>query len=185
MPINTTTLRQGYRHWFLPFSQHLQYAITLTLKMSDQISTPYLNGREGHYKRRENLDEGKLDMSLRYFHALLRHDLFGNQAKHRNKQSWATPLLILAVEGRRREKRLHIHGAVGNVPINKREHFDQIVTAAWNRCDFSNREICIKPIHAAEGWMGYITKEVGLGNDDVINLSSSHIPEFIQQRICT
>lgn len=184
MSINTTTLREGYRHFVYPYSEHLQGAITLTLKLSDQISTPYLNGLEGQYRRVVRLDDEKLDKTLRYFSVLLKASIYGNHSKHKNKRHWATPLLILTREGGGNSgQRLHLHGAIGNVPANKVAHLPDIVASAWAQCDFSNKQVCVKPINDAAGWLNYITKQVRLKNEDLLDLKTLNIPQFIQQRI--
>jgi hypothetical protein len=81
-------LQAAYRQHIAPYSEHLQFAVTLTLKQSAQIVTPYANG-EGVYKRFEKLDDEKLASSIRYFNSLLRHELYGNKCWHKNKQHWA------------------------------------------------------------------------------------------------
>ena len=178
------TLQAAYRSQIQPFEPYLQFAVTLTLKQNAKIATPYPTGL-GSYKRWERLDDEKTASTIRYFTALLRKQLFGNHCKHRNKAAWATPLALYTVEGRRTNKRRHIHAAIGNVPAAKVEHFSDIVDSAWQQCDFADRQTCIKPISSAAGWLHYITKEIGYTDDDCLAITSASIPPFIQQSICT
>ena len=82
-------------------------------------------------------------------------------------------------------KRTHFHFAIGNVPSSKVDTFPSIVEQIWQRCDFAHREIDVTPITDANGWLRFITKEVGYANNDALDILSSTIPPFIQQRICT
>jgi len=179
-------LQQAYRHYIEPYSKHLQFAVTLTIKTSDTISVNrFENYGDEQYKFTVALDDEKLDSLITYFMALLRHQLYGNKAKHKNKQDWATPLVIAAIEGRTTNKRTHLHLAVGNIPADKLECFEQIVTDTWERCDFAYRETCTKAITDGNGWLSYITKEVGYTNNDALDIVRSTIPPFIQKSICT
>jgi capsular polysaccharide transport system permease protein len=51
--------------------------------------------------------------------------------------------------------------------------------------DFANKQLCVKHVSSGIGWLGYITKEVGYSNWDALDVVSSCIPTYIQQRICT
>jgi hypothetical protein len=176
-------LQAAYRQHIAPYSEHLQFAVTLTLKQSAQIVTPYANG-EGVYKRFEKLDDEKLASSIRYFNSLLRHELYGNKCWHKNKQHWARHLSIFSIEGRNTHKRTHLHAAIGNMPEDKLIHFPTIVKSIWKQCDFAHREIRLRPVYDAEGWLGYITKEIGFTDNDCLDVCSIEIPPFIEQSIC-
>lgn len=179
-------LQQAYRQHIEPYSKHLQFAVTLTLKKSAAIRVNrFENYGDEKFKFTAVLDDEKLESLIKYFTALLRHQLYGNKAKHKNKQDWATPLVIAVVEGKTNHKRTHLHLAVGNIPADKLESFTAIVESTWHRCDFAYREICTKTITDGNGWLGYITKEVGYANDDALDIVRSTIPPFIQKSICT
>ena len=183
---NSKQLQQAYRQHIEPYSKYLQFAVTLTLKKVDIISVNrFENYGDEKFKFTAVLDDEKLESRIPYFTALLRHRLYGNMTKHKNKQDWATPLVIAVVEGRNTNKRTHFHFAIGNVPENKVDNFKKIVEIVWQRCDFSYREIDVQPITNASGWLHYITKEVGYANNDALDIVSSTIPPYIQQRICT
>ncbi len=183
MSYESMRLCEAYRDLIDPYGEYLQYAATLTLKQSAIVATPYVNGREGYYKRTVRLNEERLKSTLRYFAATLKHQFYGNLAKHPNKKSWACPLLILVTEGWRKGERLHIHAALGNIPQALVAKAPSIIESTWRQTDFGYRENAIKPIYNAEGWLGYITKDVGLVEEDIVNIEASILPEFIQQRI--
>lgn len=168
---NTSPLQLAYQSFMSMYAQHFEYALTLTLKQSIQ----HYCGNNVH-KTTKTLDEAALQNTLRYFTCNLTRYLFGNSARHPNKQHFAKPLLIIAVEGLNSDKLVHLHMGLGNVPDAKNAHIDLIVGDAWKRCDFANEQICIKPITHAQGWMNYMTKEIGYNNDLAIDITASTIP---------
>ena len=183
---NGQKLQQAYRQHIAPYSQWLQVAVTLTLKTADTIRVKrYTNYGNDYYEFLDYLDEDKLHSTINYFTALLRHELFGNQAKHKNKQHWTRPLVIAVTEGRNTHKHTHLHLAIGNIPTNKLGNIEETINRIWQRCDFANKQVCVKPISCANGWLGYITKEIGYTDNDAVDIVTSTIPQFIQQRICT
>ena len=179
-------LQQAYRQCIAPYSQYVQCAVTLTLKTSALIRVPvFENYGDTCFEFREYLDDDKLRSTIRYFTALLRHELYGNASKHKNKQHWAQPLVITITEGRNTHKRTHLHLAIGNIPTEKLGNIEQTVTQLWHRCDFAHQQVCVKHTNSAQGWLGYITKEVGYTDNDAWDIVSSTIPQFIQHSICT
>lgn len=179
-------LQQAYRNHIEPYSQWIQVAVTLTLKTTAKIRVKrFTNYGDDSYEFLEHLDEDKLHSRITYFTALLRHELFGNLAKHKNKQHWAQPLAIVATEGRNTHKRTHFHLAIGNIPTEKLGNIEATINRIWQRCDFAHKEVCVKHVTSGSGWLGYITKEVGYTDNDALDIVSSTIPQFIQQRICT
>lgn len=180
---NRAQLQQGYQALLQPYQPYFQYALTLTLKQSAKISTKINDYSDVKFERWVGLSDDTLDSTMRRFYARLTHYLYGNKAKHKNKQHWAKPLLITVVEGKNSAKRLHIHAALGNVPTEFQHCIDRIVEQAWAECDFGYREIVVKQIYCAEGWNEYLTKDVGIRNDDAVSVKHLYIPAFIQQRI--
>lgn len=177
-PMSISPLQQSYRQFIAPYAKHVTHAITLTLKLR---ATVRINE---NYKYSAALDEDKINSTLRRFTARLTALLYGNHAKHRNKQAWAKPLVIAAVEGlRHQHKRPHVHIALGNVPADRLSRINEIITQAWLDCDFGYQEMKIKPLQDEYGWVNYITKEVGYANNDALNIVSSTIPQFINSRI--
>ena len=179
-------LQQAYRQHVEPYSYYLQFAVTLTLKQSALIRVKrFQNYGNEVYEFRDYLDDDKLRSTIRYFTAQLRNELYGNKSKHKNKQQWAVPLVIAAVEGRNTHKLTHLHLAIGNIPATHTENIVQHIQVAFQRCDFANKQLCVKPVTNSSGWLGYITKEVGYTDNDALDIVGSTIPPFIQQSICT
>jgi hypothetical protein len=179
-------LQQAYREHIEPYSLWLQVAVTLTLKTTTKIRVKrFTNYGNEYFEFLAHLDDEKLYSRIKYFSALLRHELFGNLAKHKNKQHWAQPLVIAVTEGRNTHKRTHLHLALGNIPTEKLGEIEATINRIWQRCDFANKLVCVKPVTCGNGWLGYITKEVGYTDDDALDVVGSTIPQFIQQRICT
>ena len=183
---NGQKLQEAYRQYIAPYSQYIQFAVTLTLKQSALIRVRrFENYGDERYEFREYMDEDKLSSTIKFFTAQLTNELYGNLAKHKNKQDWARPLVIVAVEGRNTNKRMHLHLAIGNIPTSHIGNIAQHTQAAFIRCDFANKQLCVKEVTSAFGWLGYITKEVGYTDNDALDIVSSTIPPFIQSSICT
>ena len=179
-------LQQAYRQHIAPYSRYVQCAVTLTLKQSAVIRVRrFENYGDECYQFREYLDEDKLRSTIRFFTALLTNELYGNKSKHKNKQDWARPLVIVAVEGRNTHKLTHLHLAIGNIPTTHIGNIAHHTQAAFERCDFANKQLCVKPVTNGMGWLDYITKEVGYTDNDALDIVSSTIPPFIQTSICT
>ena len=179
-------LQQAYRQHIAPYSRYVQCAVTLTLKQSAVIRVRrFENYGDECYEFREYLDEDKLRSTIRFFTALLTNELYGNKSKHKNKQDWARPLVIVAVEGRNTHKLTHLHLAIGNIPTTHIGNIAHHTQAAFERCDFANKQLCVKPVTDGTGWLEYITKEVGYTDNDALDIVSSTIPPFIQSSICT
>lgn len=183
---NGQKLQQAYRRHVLPYSDYIQLAVTLTLKQVDNIRVKrFTNYGNDCYEFKSYLDEEKLVGLVRYFTALLTHEIYGNKAKHKNKKHFAMPLVITVVEGRNTYKHTHLHLAIGNVPQEKLGDIEALIKRIWNSCDFANKQVCVKHVKNNVGWLGYITKEVGYTDNDALDICASTIPPFIQQRICT
>jgi len=183
---NGQLLQQAYRKHIAPYSKYVQCAVTLTLKQSALIRVRrFKNYGDDYYEFREYLDEDKLRSTIRFFTAQLTNELYGNKAKHKNKKNWAKPLVITVVEGRNTHKLTHLHLAIGNIPTTHLEGIAHYTQTAFQRCDFANKQLCVKPVTCGMGWLGYITKEVGYTDNDALDIVSSTIPTFIQQSICT
>jgi hypothetical protein len=179
-------LQEAYRQYIEPYSCYLQYAVTLTLKQSALIRVRrFQNYGSDIYEFREYLDDDKLRSTIRFFTTQFTNELYGNKSKHKNKQQWASPLVIAAVEGRNTHKLTHLHLAIGNIPATHTENIAQHIQVAFQRCDFANKQLCVKTVTNSSGWLGYITKEVGYTDNDALNIVDSTIPPFIQHSICT
>ena len=183
---NGQLLQQAYRQHIAPYAQYVQTAVTLTLKSSALIRVRrFENYGDECYEFRAYLDEDKLRSTLKFFTAQLTNELYGNLAKHKNKQAWAKPLVIAVVEGRNTHKLTHLHMAIGNIPKTHIHNIAHHTQAAFQRCDFANKQLCVKPGTCGMVWLGYITKQVGYTDNDALDIVSSTIPPFIQSSICT
>ena len=183
---NGQKIQLAYRQHIEPYSKYLQFAVTLTLKQTALIRIKrFDNYGDDFYQFRDYLDEDKLRSTIRFFTAQLTNEIYGNKAKHKNKKDWAMPLVIAVVEGRNTHKLMHLHLAIGNIPNTHTENITDHTQAAFRHCDFANKQLCVKPITSAIGWLGYITKEVGYTDNDALDIVSSTIPPFIQSSICT
>ncbi len=179
-------LQLAYRQHMALYSQYVQCAVTLTLKQSALIRVRrFENYGDECYEFRAHLDEDKLRSTIRFFTAQLTNQLYGNLSKHKNKQHWARPLVIAVVEGRNTHKLTHLHMAIGNIPSTHIGNIAHHTQAAFERCDFANKQLCVKPVSSGMGWLGYITKQVGYTDNDALDIVSSTIPPFIQSSICT
>jgi aspartate ammonia-lyase len=78
-----------------------------------------------------------------------------------------------------------LHLAIGNIPATHIDNIEQHIQAAFSRCDFANKQLCVKHVSNSAGWLGYITKQVGYTDNDALDIVSSTIPASIQQSICT
>ena len=105
---NGQRLQQEYRAYIEPYSKYLQVAVTLTLKQTARIGIKRFEnyGNECYYFN-QNLNDDCLTSTCCYFNALLTKQLFGNWARHKNKQSWAKPLVITVIEGKNTCRKLY------------------------------------------------------------------------------
>jgi hypothetical protein len=181
---NGQRLQQAYRTCIEPYSKHLQIAVTLTIKQTARIAVKrFENYGNEYFFFYQKLDDDCLKSTIRYFNALLTKKLYGNQARHKNKQAWAKPLVITVVEGRNINKHTHLHLAIGNIPKEHLGNIEATIKSIWTKCDFANKETCVKHLYDSNGWLDYITKEVGYTDNDALEVCHSVIPQYIQSSI--
>ena len=167
-------LQQANQNLLAPYADYFEYAVTLTVKSYAWIHTEYLPTLGQGFALTDDI----LNSTMRYFTANLTTFLYGNHAKHKNKQHYAKPLLFFVVEGVNSDKREHLHIALGNVPEHKKANIKQIIKQAWAQCDFAFQQIRVEPIYDAQGWADYITKEIGFENNDALYIVDSVIPQI-------
>ena len=172
-------IQLAYRNLINPYSKHLQFAVTLTLKQAAKIKC---NENLNYYL---HINEETLQSTIKRFTALLTWALYGNQSRHKNKRDNSKPLIITVVEGRNTQKLLHLHLALGNIPLEHLPNIEKIIESTWARCDFANKQIKVVEIFNSQGWLEYITKQVGYTDNDAWDVCSSTIPQFIEQSMCT
>ena len=100
-------------------------------------------------------------------------------------QRLVKPLVISVVEGRTTHKLTHLHMAIGNIPIAHLGNITNHTQAAFESCDFANKQLWVEHVKNCRAWLGYITKEVGYTDNDALNIISNTIPPFIRSSICT
>jgi hypothetical protein len=174
------SMQSAHEEMLKPYEQYFQFALTLTLKLKATIRTRLLTDDDSYFERDEYLNDEKLNSTIRYFNVLMNQSIFGNQAKHKNKRDWTQILSFYSREGGDGIKRLHLHAVIGNIPSNKIEAFEAIVSQNWHRCDFGHDEVRVERISNARGWVGYMTKTVKLKNHDALDVVSATIPKFIE-----
>jgi hypothetical protein len=170
-------IQNAYRNLINQFSQYLQIAVTLTLKQTANIKC------NENFNYRKNLNDETLQSTIKRFTALLTWELYGNQSRHKNKRENSKPLIITVVEGRNTQKLVHLHLAIGNIPLKHLPNIEKIIEIAWTRCDFANEQIEVVELFNSQGWLGYITKQVGYTDNEAWDVCSSTIPQFIELSI--
>jgi hypothetical protein len=172
------SLKKANREMLYSYADRMEFAVTLTLKQSALVYN-----KDYYLPRRQYLNKSVINSTIRYFKAVLTHHLFGNTSKHKNKQDWAKPLIIISIEGLENNKRPHLHIALGNIPKDKKSKIQQIIEFAWQKCDFGHKQKEIKEIYDAHGWIDYITKEIGVCNNDALDVIGSLIPNSIKNLV--
>ena len=172
--MHNPSLQYAYRQLLAPYAQHVEFAVTLTLKQSITIH----NAHTGSTGVIAYLNDSTLRSTLNRFTTYLTRYLYGNAAKRKATQDTAKPLLIIVREGVNSDKRQHLHLALGNVPAHKKADIETLIKQAWTQCDFAHQQINVQPIHDATGWTHYITKEIGHSNNDALDLVASTIPQI-------
>lgn len=152
-------------------NQHLAkctHAVTLTLKQSVWHKT--VNG-----KVHEKLTNERASRTLRHALNRLNRQLYGNGFKR--KPHTHKLFVIAALEGSRSAKRLHYHLQIGNVPqgVNDQQ-LANAIQLAWTATTFGYQQQDFKTLRD-EGWVRYITKEVGRTDTDCIDWENTHFPE--------
>lgn len=180
---HSTALERSYQQLIYPYAPYIQYAVTLTLKLRAKIRVKRFEnyGAGGYYEYWTALNTDTINSTIRRFNARLTAALYGNLAKHKNKQTWAKPLVIAVVEGGYNGKRPHLHIALGNVPEAKQATITNTIKQVWSECDFGYRETDIQQVYGEYGWLNYITKTTGFTGQDALAVSALQIPAFIQQ----
>ena len=169
-------IQQAYRQILTRYEAHFEFAATLTLKRYAVIRNEHqLTLGQGFA-----LNEDILISTIRYFTANLTRYLYGNAAKHKNKQHTAKPLLFFVLEGSNNAKREHLHIILGNVPEHKKANIEALIKAAWAQCDFGYRQVDVKSIYDGAGWAGYITKEIGYYNNEALCILENVIPDALK-----
>jgi hypothetical protein len=148
--------RTETRQFLSGLSSNYQVALTLTLnqKWFDKCG----QFRVDHYLKSEDVP---------YIYSRFQHQLNKLIWKNKYTRFGESLSFLRAWEDGQGSKRIHLHAALGNFPINfKLNKLPSLVEKASKQCceiDFQHKEsIC------DSGWIEYITKEVGKKDTDKI-----------------
>ncbi len=138
------------------------HANTLTLKPYRTVMT-----ERGEVREKLTIDEARANM--RHFINRLNTAIYGNAVKRFGKRIAILPALEGA-EG----KSLHYHCAISNLPETLSEAaLHAKVKEAWQLTHFGNEQIDVQRMQTT-GWIGYMGKELGRGNTDVLDWENTH-----------
>jgi hypothetical protein len=112
------------------------------------------------------------------------HYAYGNDAKRKSTRDECIPIVVPALEGGRsaidRDKRMHWHLAIGNLPEMSLAEVRALILRAWNDCDFAYKQNNFREIYEAKGWVKYMTKGLLFGDDKVIEFDCLTYPKSIK-----
>jgi hypothetical protein len=165
MNTQRNALKTANFDWLSTHADANSYAVTLTLKPKRRVIT-----EKGTYW--ERLTEIEARNNFHFFLLRLNHNIFGKAAKRYGKTVSALPVL----EGDGRHTLLHYHCALGNFPSHVPLYaIAPLITSAWHQTPFGNEHVCVKPMHS-QNWVGYMTKEIGTSNTDVVDVQNLRLP---------
>lgn len=163
---NNKEIKQETQDWMRKHASYFTHAVTLTMKQSREVMTT--KGLTRQY-----LTEIEAKENLRQFIRFLNAIVYGNAAK----RFCASIHVIPVMEGIATDKQLHYHCMIGNFRAGADEALiDSAIRTAWLKTDFGNIQINIQPL-TPEGWIDYITKEIGIGDADNVDYDNVHIPK--------
>lgn len=157
IPNSLPDLKTQTRDWLRGIHKEFPIALTLTLKQSYAIK----NNHGIYYKK---IDEEDCHRIAKNFTYKLNQQVFGSRGAKKYKKALK---YLIAVEGMRSNKHLHLHMAIGHWP----EHIK------WNQIKalVDNAKIRVCEINeqsdlsiADSGWNEYIVKELSKSNTDSI-----------------
>ena len=166
-----------------PLYKHLKYAVTLTLKKVAIIAP-----KNSRFKHRAYLNESVARDQLRYFIKRLQHYAYGADANRTSTKDKCIPIVIPAIEGGGRsgidrDKRMHLHLAIGNLPEMSLAEARALILGAWKDCDFAYDENYVRDIYEVNGWIKYMTKGLLFGDSSVIELDYVTYPKALFKEV--
>ena len=165
------------------YSPYLSIGATLTMKKRAKIRTRRFDNWDGeYYERWVWLNEEIALSELKYFNARLTHYAYGKDAVRTSTKLYSQPLVIATLE-RTKDRRLHIHAAIGNLATKYTYMAHEWISKAWADCDFAYRHINIKKLHNTYGWLDYMAKETSIGNMDAICIDGIKQPQSIAELV--
>lgn len=153
-PTAAPSQKNAVRSWLTDLRGEYHFAVTLTLKQYMEIKCEY----GVHYKRLARAD---CDRIAKRFIQKLNRQAFGKAAE---RNGMALRCLVV-VEGERTGKQLHLHLAVGGLPMHYLPNqFSTMVTNAVNLVRELDAQHDVQIMDS--GWTDYITKELGRRDTD-------------------
>lgn len=159
-------IKKSTQEWMLLHALNFTHAVTLTLK-------PYREVMTCKGLTIQRLTEIEAKENFRQFIRRLNTIVYGNAAKRFGAGVHVIPVIEGFVTG----KLLHYHCMMGNFRAGADDALiASAIHATWLQTDFGNMQIDIQPL-TADGWIDYITKEVGIGDADNVDYDNVHIPK--------
>ena len=140
--------------WLGSISSSYPVALTLTLKQQIAYTSP-----KGSVRKR--IDRNDCEKIAERFIRKLNQQVYGHAARRYGKGL----KYIVVVEGERTNKKLHLHMAIGDLPIHVRiNELEKFVSQAKLHVEHIDAQHKLDT--ADSGWMTYITKECGRHDTD-------------------
>lgn len=142
------------------------HAVTLTYKQNITVMT-----ESGQCVQK--LTQGEATKNVKHFINRVNAEFYGQNAR-RNGYSIT---LVGALEGEATGKHLHYHCAIGNLPENlSATEIYRKIASAWHLTRFGNEQVHVQAM-TTTGWLGYICKDVGRKDADVIDWDNVRLQE--------
>ena len=155
----------------------------LTLTMRDQISispTRQRNSPAFGHSGGWNLSEHAAREAVRYFITSLNYQMYGRRTQKEATKMKCRIIAIPIIEGLKSYKRTHVHILLGNVPEDKLDFLEKMISETWSKCSIAMPGLKLDLLHDAEGAAFYLTKEIGYINDDAIDWNIASIPAVLR-----
>ncbi|WP_430227054.1 hypothetical protein [Paraburkholderia tropica] len=148
------------------YAPHFSHAVTLTMKPRREIMTD-----KGPTIQHLTVIEAK--ENFRQFVRRLNTIIYKNAAARFGASVYVIPV----IEGIATDKLLHYHCMIGNFRDGVNEaSIARAIRTAWQQTAFGNTQIDIQPL-TSDGWIDYITKELGKGEADNVDFDNVHVPK--------
>ncbi|MDN7804121.1 hypothetical protein [Burkholderia gladioli] len=166
MTNNQKQIQAETRNWMIQYAPYFTHAVTLTMKQSRTVMT-----NRGQTVQRLTMTEAK--ENFRKFVRRLNAAVYGNAADRFGTSIYVIPV----IEGIATDKGLHYHCMMGNFRDGADDALiASLIWTAWQQTDFGNIQIDVQPMYG-DGWIDYITKEVGIGDADNVDYGNVHVPK--------
>jgi hypothetical protein len=170
--MKNTSIEIATKDYFEKYESYCTHAITLQTNLATHNVSATTMQRL--YERAQR--------TTRQFNRRLANAAYGNGAIRKPMQYH--PLIITIIEGTLntydKNRTLHTHIALGNIlnsqsRIQTESKLRMIIRDCWLATDCGVNDIDIQT-YSSNGWIGYITKEIGKGNYECVDWANTHIP---------